>query len=166
MPNLNVGLVAAVCGILVCGRAMGATKVCGDVICPAGQTLNYVTCTCVGTVIVGPTLCTDICEPCEEWVDGTTGYQERICYVNDADCNCVETTDLRCASGYYAIPDRDGNVVDGSCYPCPDDGWSEPDNSSIGIEKCFLPDGAIRDDEVGLYEITGAECYYNFSLDL
>ena len=99
------------------------------------------------------------CTDCDStnWSALRTGYQSRIS--RSCACGiCVETTQYRCATGYYG---SSSNGTSG-CSRCPSSGGiygtSDLGNNKVQT-KCYLPIGTSVTDSYGTYT-TINKCYY------
>ena len=93
------------------------------------------------------------------WSSYSTGYQKRTARAcNTLKTLCVETTEYRCAAGYY------GTSTNGStgCTKCPSSGnvAGQSAAGSIAITSCYIPSGNTFSDSTGSGTYTG-NCYYS-----
>lgn len=135
----------------------GSITDCAILECPDGYLANLITCECVKQGNLGDETCTAHCS----WgygLDGElpAGVERGTCTLTD----CSTSTAYRCAPGYYGNP----TATDLTCAPCPIPGTSAPSKSGTfanrAITNCYIPSGNTGIDSLGIYEITGGNCYY------
>lgn len=104
---------------------------------------------------------------------GQDGYESRIkrsCSVTGPTGKCNETTEYRCAPGYYGTPNSTGTS---GCNRCPEasDIWTDSAHTirARGIsaagsnerESCHLESGIDYYDDTGRFQVkAGAFCHY------
>lgn len=104
--------------------------------------------------------CAHLCDSCTSrlsvWMAtlGSPGYESKTtknCGPT-TNCECVSSTEYRCAAGYYGTPYLSGTR---GCSECPDDGTSTA-GSNTKITKCFITGGS---DTTGTFTYI-PNCYY------
>lgn len=145
------------------GSCYGTQKLTSCTTCPTGYTLttkSKITASC-GTVsyktcVKDSSSCDGTCTNCVSslrWSQLGDGVESRITKTcNTLTCNCLSSTEYRCASGYYGT----ANGLTNNCVECPSSGLSMA-GSNTSITSCFVTSGK---DGTGTYDYEPF-CYYS-----
>ncbi len=126
--------------------------------------LTSTTTTCGNSIITHNT-CESACAECTDCTSDTSwstavtptgaelpSHQQKT--TRTCDCGtCVETTQYRCAAGYYGNPTSILSI----CATCPQPGTSAA--GSTAKTSCYIPSGTSMTDNAGTYQFT-TKCYY------